>query len=229
VAVSGAVRHLFQPDILKSAALAALATSLACCPRLVLWTDRRYPLWYLESVIFLCAIVLWAFVFAWHTRHAQRPVFTLKIEGAPFAAATLAGILGAAALYLFLDPALRRTNPEEYPADLEHWLAITLFIVGFAQLVLVFAPFAFFARLFHSRRAAMVLTVLFGVFVLALKAGASPKLFPLPLLAALLLVRIVAGILDVIFYLRGGVVLVWWLVFLIEARHLLYLGAAPEP
>ena len=180
----------------------------------------------MESVIFLCAIVLWAFVFAWHARQTLRPVFTLKIELAPFAVATLAGMLGAAALSLFLDPALRRTNPEDYPADLEQWLAVTLFTVGFAQLVLIFAPFAFFVRLSRNWRVAMVLTVLFGVFVLALKAGSSPRPFPLPLLAALLLVRVAAGVMDVIFYLRGGVVLVWWLGFLIEARHLLNLGHA---
>jgi hypothetical protein len=32
--------------------------------------------------------------------------------------------------------------------------------------------------------------------------------------------RLAQGVLGVWFYLRGGVLLVWWLGFLIEARHL---------
>ena len=49
---------------------------------------------------------------------------------------------------------------------------------------------------------------------------------PVPplLLVALLASRIVTGFLAVWFYLRGGVLLIWWWTVLFEARHLLDLG-----
>jgi len=215
------VRDLARNDTLKSAALAAAATTLACHPRLALWLGRQHPLWYLEAVAFLGAFVLWAFVFAWHTRHTGRPVFLLKPDKVAWLTATLAGILIAVALHLFMDAAIRRANPEDFPHSLDEWIAVTLFILGFGQLFFVFAPFAFFIRLFRSPKVALVLTILFGVFVLILKAGSSPKPFGLPLLAARLLARVALGILAVFVYLRGGVLPVWWLGFLIEARHLL--------
>jgi hypothetical protein len=215
------VRDLAQPETLKSAVLAAALTSIACYPRLLLWTKRAHPLWYLEATIFLGAIVLWAFVFAWHSKYCKRPVFTLKLRGATVAAATLAGVLGALALHFFLDPALRLRTPEDYPSNLREWMAITLFTLGFSQLFLLFAPFAWLLRLLRNRRAAAVLTVLFGVFVLVIKTSSSPQPYPAALFAALLLARILSGCLGVYFYLRGGVLLVWWLGLLIEARHLI--------
>ena len=218
------MRDLAQPETLKSAVLAAGLTVVACCPRLLLWTKRVHPLWYLEVTIFLGAIVLWSFVFAWHTKYCQRPVFTLKAGGAVFAWATLAGVLGALTLHFFLDPALRLRTPEDYPADLRQWVAITLFTLGFSQLFLLFAPFAWLLRLLRDRRVAAVLTVLFGVFVLVIKTSSSPQPYPATLFAALLVARIVSGCLGVFFYLRGGVLLVWWLGLLLEARHLIELG-----
>jgi hypothetical protein len=218
------VRDLAQPETLKSAALAAGLTAVACCPRLLLWTKRVYVMWYLEATIFLCSMVLWAFVFAWHTKYCRRSVFTLKPGGALFAAATLAGVLGSVALRLFIDPALRSRAPEEYPSNLPEWVAMALFTLGLSQLFMVFAPVAWLLRLLRSRWAAAVLTVLFGVFVLAIKAGAAPQPYPPPLLAVLLLKSILSGCVTVFFYLRGGVLLVWWLGLLIEARHLIDLG-----
>jgi hypothetical protein len=217
------VRDLAQPETLKSAALAAGLTVLACYPRLLFWTKRVHPLWYLEATIFLGAIVLWAFVFAWHTQYSRCPVFTLKPGGAVFAGATVSGILGGLALHFFLDPTLRLRTPEDYPADLRQWIAITLFTLGFSQLFLLFAPFAWLLRLLRNRWMAALLTVSFGVFVLVIKTSSSPEPYPAALFAALLLARILSGCLGVFFYLRGGVLLVWWLGLLIEARHLIEL------
>jgi hypothetical protein len=61
------MRRLADPNVLRSAILAALLTTLACAPRVLLWTTRPYTLGYLEAVLFFGSIVLWAFVFAWHT------------------------------------------------------------------------------------------------------------------------------------------------------------------
>jgi hypothetical protein len=221
------VRDLAQTGTLKSAALAASATALACYPRLALWPDRPHPLWYLEAMVFVGAFVLWAFVFAWHTRYTGRPVFMLRLEKASWMTATLAGIAFALALHLLQDPAVRQASPDEYPAGWSEWVAVTLFILGFGQLYFIFAPFAFFIRLFRNPNLALVLTILFAVFVLFLKAGSSTN--PFPLLAVRLLARAVLATLAALVYLRGGIVPAWWLGFLTEARHLLNLRDASGP
>jgi hypothetical protein len=223
------VRHLAQARTLRAAALAAAVTAVACLPRLWLWTRRAYPLWYLEAVLFLGTIVLWAFVFAWHTRYSGRPVFTLRPGFIPFASATLAGVVCAVALRFFLDPAFQKQTPADYPNNSQQWLAMTLFHLAFNQLVLLFAPFDWLLRLLQNVRQATWLTILLGVFVVAVKASQSPVPCPLPLLLALIIVRGVSGWLGVYFYLRGGVILVWWLGFVIELRHLLDLTDFPVP
>jgi len=220
--------HSFlQPRTLKLAGIAALATAFACYPRLSLWSNRSAPVWYLEAIIFFGGIVLWGFVFAWHTPYTHRPVFTLKMESGPFITATLAGIMVAVVFHLFLDPSLRPRMTEDYPVDLKQWIAMTLFSLAFSQMFLVFAPFAWLIRLFQNRWVATGLTVLFGVVVLVIKTGSSPTPIPPPLFAALLAVRIVVGFLSVLFYLRGGVLLTWWWGLLLEARHLLDLAGNP--
>jgi len=221
------IRDLIQPRTLKWATLAALISALACYPRLSLWLNRSAPVWYLEAMIFFCGIVLWGFVFAWHTPYTHRPVFVLKLEPGTFVVATLAGIILALMFHLFLDPSLRSKIPEEYPADLQQWFAWVLFSLFFNQLFLLFAPFAWLMRLFQNRWVATGLTVLFGIFVLAIKNRASPAPLPAPLLAAFLAGRIVLGFLAVWFYLRGGVLLIWWWAFLFEARNLLHLAGSP--
>ena len=218
------MRHLAQPRVLKLAGIAALATALACYPRLSLWLNRSFPIWYLEAIIFFCGIVLWGFVFAWHTQYTHRPVFTLKIEPRLFITVTLVGIVAAAAFHLFLDPSLRLKMPEEYPADLRQWLAMVLFSLAFNQLFLLFAPFAWLMRLFQNRRVAPCLTVLFGAFVLAIKIRSAPTPIPSSAVCGAPGRRIVMGFLAVSFYLRGGVLLSWWWTLLIEARHLLDLA-----
>ncbi len=221
------MRHLVQPRTLRLAGLAALVTTLACYPRLSLWGNRSAPIWYLEAVIFFCAIVLWSFVFAWHTTYTRQPVFTLKQEPRPFAIVTVIGIAVALTLHLFLDPSLRAKIPEEYPANQEQWFALVLFSLTFNQLFLIFAPFAWLIRLFQNRWVATGLTVLFGALVLAIKIRHSPTPIPTPLFTALLGGRVAMGFLAVSFYLRGGVLLSWWWTFLIEARHLLDLSGHP--
>jgi hypothetical protein len=218
------VRHLVQPRVLKLASIAALMSALASYPRLSLWLNRSAPIWYLEAAIFLCCIVLWGFVFAWHTPYTNRPVFIFKQEPGPFIAVTLIGITAAMVFHLFLDPSLRPKLPEEYPADLQQWFALVLFSLFFNQLFLLFAPFAWSMRLFKNRWVAASLTVLFGVFVLAIKNHASPTPVPPLLLAVFLAGRIVMGFLAVWFYLRGGVMLIWWWTLLFEARNLLNLA-----
>ncbi len=218
------MRNLAQPRVLRLAGIAALATTLACYPRLSFWLNRSVPIWYLEAVIFFCGTVLWGFVFAWHTHYTHRPVFALKVEPRLLVAVTLTGIVVAMMFHLFLDPALRLKTPADYPADLRQWLALVLFSLAFNQLFFVFAPFAWLIRLIKNRRVAVVLTVLFGAFVMTIKYQSATTPIPSLLFATLLAVRIGMGFLSVSFYVRGGVLLSWWWALLIEARHLLDLA-----
>lgn len=215
------VRRLAQPKVVASAAIAAALSALLSLPRMLLWEGRKFPLWYVEATMFLGGFVLWAFVFAWHTEYTHRPVFTLKVKLPVFAAATLAAILVGLGLHFFLDPSLRLITPEDYPSDFAHWIASTLFSLAFTQLFLFFAPFAWLMRLFKNEQVATWSTVALGVLVLLLKVHASPKPPPYSVFFELLILRIALGYLGVWFYLRGGILIVWWLGLLVEARHLL--------
>jgi hypothetical protein len=214
------MRRLAQPKVMTAAAAAAAASALLCLPRMLLWSKRPFALWYLEATLFLGSFVLWAFVFAWHTEYTRRPVFTLKIKPSIFTAATLAGVLCALALHFFLDPSIRSINPEEYPVNFAGWLAAALFGLAFADLLLIFAPYAWLVRLIRNERIAAGLTVAFSVGVWLLKFQSSPHVIPWSLFCELFAMRLAQGILGVWFYLQGGVLLLWWLGFLIEARHL---------
>lgn len=215
------MRRLGQPKVVASAAIAAALSTLLSLPRMWLWDQRKLPIWYLEATIFLGGFVLWAFVFAWHTEYTHRPVFTLKIKPTVIAVVTLLGILGAAMSRCLFDPYLRTINPEEYPADLAHWLASILWVLAFNQLFLVFAPYAWAIRLFQNEKMATGFTVTFFVAVWLLKVHSSPQALPLWLFLSLFVSRIVQGIFLVWFYLRGGVLVIWWLGLLVEARNLL--------
>ncbi len=214
------MRHLIQPRVLNLAIIAGLASALACYPRVSLWLNRPGPVWYLEAMVFLCATMLWGFVFAWHTQYTNRPVFVLKPAPRPFLAVTLIGLFIATAFHLWLDPPLRAIMPLEYPVDREHWLAVVLFALALNQLFLLFAPFAWLMRFFKNRWVATTLTALFGAGVVALKIHSLPTPVPPPLLTLLLAFRIGMGFLTVEFYLRGGVLLVWLWTLLFESRHL---------
>ena len=215
------MRLLFQPRVLNLASIAALVSTLACYPRVSLWLNRPAPVWYLEAIIFISSIMLWSFVFAWHKQYTHRPVFILKPETKPFVAVTLIGIVAATAAHLWLDPSLRSSMPEDYPADLTHWFASVLFSLALNQLFLIFAPFAWLMRMFKNRWVAAGLTVAFGAFVLALKAQSLPTPVPTPLVVALVAGKLITGSLVIWFYLRGGVILIWWWALLFESRHLL--------
>lgn len=215
------MRHLAQMDVVERAAGAAVLTALLCYPRLMLWQHRLQPIWYMESMVFVVSFVLWGGVFAWHSRYSTRPAFTVQIEMKTWIETTAAALIVAVLLHLWLDPSMRRSVPADYPSDLKQWLAMTLFHLAFVQLVLVFAPFAWSIRLFRDMRIATGVTVGIGVLVLTLKVSSSLHPVPAALLAVLAVLRIILGLLSVSFYLRGGVILVWWWSFIIEARHLL--------
>ena len=215
------MRRLAQPQVVVSAIVAAALSTALCAPRLLLWSKRPFPVWYLEATIFFGGFVLWAFVFAWHAEYTRRPFFTAKINSALFTGATLAGVLAAIGLRFLLDPSFRRITPEDYPPDLQHWIASVLFALAFTQLFLFYAPFAWLMRLFHNNQVALWLTVAFNVIVLLLKMHASPTPPPLSMVFGFLALRIAYAYFIVWFYLRGGILLVTWLGLLIEARHLL--------
>ncbi len=221
------MRRLAQPQVLNRAVIAGLATALASYPRMALWLNPSRPIWYLEAMIFLCSIVLWGFVFAWHEPYTQRPVWRFKLETKLFIVVTLIGITAAAVFHFFLDPPLRAQVPKEYPADLENWLAQVLFSMFLTQLFLLFAPFAWLMRLFQNRRVAAILTVLFGAFVWVIKNQSLPAPVHSGLFAALLAGRVVMGFLAVWFYLRGGILLIWWWTILFETRLLPDLAGHP--
>jgi multisubunit Na+/H+ antiporter MnhG subunit len=205
--------------------IGALITALLSWPRLALWRDKQLPTWYLEAFLFLGSIVLWGFVFAWHTEYTQRPVINFNLSLPLFAATTFIGVLAAIGLHLFIDPILRAKAPDEFPDNFEQWIAMTLFTLSFGQLYLIFAPFAWLMRLLRNRWVALVLTVLFIVLVLVLglKRRSATATFPPELFATLVAIRTVAGAWLVWLYLRGGLILVWWVGLLVEARHLLTL------
>jgi hypothetical protein len=215
------MRRLANPHVVRAAITAAALSAAFSLPRMLLWDKRPLPLWYLETTIFLGGFVLWAFVFAWHTEYTHRPVLTLKINLPLFAGATLAGIVTALCLLVWIDPPVRHFAPEEFPADLAHWIASTLFALAFTQLFLLYAPVAWLMRLFRNEKIATWLTVLLGIVVLFLRSRALPTALPFPLMISSVVLRIGITFFAVWFYLRGGILLVSWLGLVIEARHLL--------
>lgn len=214
------MRDLIRPELIKPTLCAALASAVLCLPRLLLWSNRIYPIWYLEAIIFTGGFVLWAFVFAWHTKYSGRPVFTLKIPPADFIAVTVTGIVTAIALACLLDPVSRPALPEDYPTDWKSWLARCLFTLGLDQLFIVFAPYAWLIRLFRSRRMALAFTVLFSLVVLLLKVRMAHAPIGSALFAILVISRILGTAASVIVYLRGGLVLAWWWGFLLQVHYL---------
>ncbi len=214
------MRHLLQPCVLGTASAAALVSALACYPRLTLWVQRPGPLWYLEATIFICCIMLWGFVFAWHEPYTHRPVFVRHLELVPLVAATVAGLAVGAVFHWWIDPSLRAKFPEEYPPDLAHWLAAIPFVLAFNQLFLVFAPFDWLMRLTKSRWLAAGIIGLWRAILLLLNMHRLQVSISPSLLTVLLAGRMTAGFFVVWLYWRGGVFLVGWWVFLLECRHL---------
>lgn len=220
------MRDLGKPEVLQSAIVAALISSLASYPRLALWTERRYGLWYLETMLFLCSIVLWAFVFAWHAKYTHRPVFVRRPGAVPLAVAILSALGAAVISHFWLDPRLRTVVPLEYPQDLTQWVALVLWTLAFTQLCLVFAPFAWLMRLFRSVAMAAALTALFAAFVMVIKNHSSPTAMPAGLFAEVMVLRVGSALLAVYLLMRGGLPLVWLWALLYLSRHLLMLSEA---
>lgn len=215
------MRRLAEPKVVITSAIAAALSAVFSLPRMLLWESRPWPVWDVEATVFLGGFVLWAFVFAWHTEYTKRPVFTIKIKPSVLAAATVGGILLALTFHFLLDPPMRRVTPEDFPADFRHWVAATLFSLAFTQLFLLYAPFAWVMRLARNEQVATWMTVALGVAVLMMKIRSSSVSVPLLLIAELLLLRVAGILLGISFYLRGGILIVWWLELLVEARHLL--------
>jgi hypothetical protein len=217
------MRLLFQPQVLNRAAPASLVSALACYPRLCLWTHRPelLPIWYMEAAIFVCGVLLWGSVFAWHEAYTHRPIFICKQEFMPVMAVTLAGILTGLAFRAWVDPSLRAQFPEDYPKDMRNWLASLAFLLTFTQLFVVFATFDWLIRLVRNRWLAAGLLGAFGAAWLLQQVCQLHGVVPPGLLTALLLGRMAAGFWVVALYLRGGVWLVSWWSLLVYARHLL--------
>ena len=215
------MRQLARTDVLKSATIAALISAVLCLPRVWLWSARKYPVWYLEALLFLGGTVLWAFVFAWHTKYTARPVFRFRIKPSLLTLATIAALVIAVVLIVFLDPALRRAAPEDYPSSFSQWLAMALFSLAFTQIFLVFAPCAWLMRLFGSQTVAITLTVVFGVCVAIVRNHGSSTFTSGELFPTLLLLRAISSLLSLYFYWQGGAILAGWFAFLILGRHLL--------
>ena len=215
------MRDFVQPRVLTLAAVAALVSTVLCYPRLAEWSKREDALWFLELMIFCCTTVLWGFVFAWHTRYTACPVFTLRIEAKWLATATAAGCVIAALLFLFVDPTLRQLIPEDYPTGFRDWLEKLLFGLALTQLFILFAPFDWLIRLGKHQGFATIGTIIFGLVVLAMKIHSEKVAIGPLMVSALVLGRIVSGYLAVQLYLRGGLLLVCWFTFVVEARHLL--------
>jgi hypothetical protein len=209
-----------QPQVLRCSVAAAVIGCLLCFPRLWLWPTRQYPLWYLEAILFLGGTVLWAFIFAWHSKYTGQAIFKTRIKPALLAWVTLAGITMAALLYIVVDPALKILTPAAYPKGATEWAAMSLFNLAFTQVFLVFAPFAWLMRLFQNRSIAIGLTILFSLIVLALRYQTSSPAIPAGLFSSLLAVRLVTAMFSIYCYLRGGILLVWWWALLLDARHL---------
>lgn len=218
------MRDLADPEVLKKSIATAAVSAVACLPRLHDWQTRRYPVWYLESVLFLGSIVFWAFVFGWHTKYSGRPPFTSRPDRLAFGIATATGLIGAVTQYYFLDPTLKARSPEDFPTNLSQWAAMILFALTFVDLLVVFAPFDWLLRLSHSTRISTGLTIVFGMFVVWLKQRTMQEHLPASFLAMLLCSRAFAGLLSVFFYLRGGILLVWWCHLLIQSRHFWHLS-----
>src|SRR5579872_6419537 len=144
------MRSLAQPKVLARAGLAAIITALACYPRLAGWSERSEALLYLWLTLLWSVFFLWAFVFAWQSSHAGRPVL-LATDGPPalWAAATVCALAAALLLHFFVDPQLRVITPQDYPANGKSWLSMCLFTLAMDPLFLCFAPFALFIRLSH--------------------------------------------------------------------------------
>lgn len=212
------MRSLANPEVLGRAILAALITSLACVPRLTRWVERGAPVLDLWLALLFAMFVMWGFVFAWHHKYGGRPAVILEFPPRLWGAATLYAAGAALAVHFFLDPQLRPLTPGDYPGTWRSLFDLGLFSLGLEPLFLCFAPYAFFIRLARKQDAALVLTVAFGIFVLAMKLGSANPMPSIWLMVELMALRVLAGFASLYFYLKGGVLLIGWLALILHLR-----------
>jgi hypothetical protein len=207
---------------MQSAALAAGITGLTCYPRLWLWTERPNALWFMVTLLLLTSFVLWSFVFGWYPLYTGRPVSRLHLARQEWLRASLLGVASATVVALTIDPRLRMLNPDDYPDSLSSWIAGTLFSLTFGQLFVCYAPFALFLRLFRHSTAAVLLTILFGQFLLGLQLNATSFPADVPFTIALFSLRALLGLAGVYLFLRGGLLLGASWSLILESRLLFH-------
>lgn len=212
------MRALARPDVVKKACIATALSCLASLPRLHLWENRQWPVWYLAAVLLTTGFVLWAFVFAWHSKITGREPFSPSRSPLHWLAATALAIANAFIACLIFDPRLRATAPAEFPKDFCSWTADALVSMSFGRLFLIFAPVAFFGRLLPNHVAVVVLTACFNGFIAVLRTTQLELSIGLILLT--LSVRLIGSALAVMLYLRGGVWTILWMTLLTQLRHL---------
>ena len=214
------MRSLVQPRVVKQALAGASLSTLAAWPRLLGGRSGDDPAWFFAGVLFWASGCLWAAVFAWHEEYAGRPVLVLRVPARDWLLVTLAAVAVAGLFAMTLDPLGRSLRPKDYPASAGAWVAQALFNLGFEQLFGYLAPFALFVRLARSVAVAATATVVLRLFMLWLQSDAA-RLAP-SATAVLMLAggRVVMTVLILWVYLRGGLLPVWWLGLLMQARHL---------
>lgn len=220
------MRALTQTNVMVRALCAALLTTLACYPRVERWSHRTNSMGYLSVLMVWSAFVLWAFVLAWHAKYTGRQPLVPPKNSRLWAAATAYGLGMGLIFHFLLDPQMRLTTPQDYPATLRAWVEMMLFSLSLEPLFLCFAPFAFCLRLLRQEQRALLGTVIFAVFVFYLKLSSSKTIPPWPFLGELVVVRVVAGFIGTFLYCRGGAWMVWWPVLIAQSRHLIDLHPA---
>ena len=213
------MRSLVKPEVLKQAAGAAAFSTLLAWPRLARWSDNPTPLWLAVVTLGWAAFCLWAAVFAWHEEYSGRPVLQWRVPAREWLLATLAGVIGAALFSQTIDPLGRALRPQDYPVNTAAWGTQVLFYLGFEQLFIYLAPLAFFLRLTRSAQIAVGATAVLRIFFLWLGTD-LPRLAPSASgVLWLVLARVVATLVVLGIFLRGGLLPVCWVGLLLHARH----------
>jgi hypothetical protein len=211
---------LVRQDTIRSAAIAAAITTLLGYPRLALWAERPNALWFLGIMLLLVSFILWSFVFAWYPQYLGRAALQAPRSTRLWILTGLGGIAGGLVLLVAIDPTLRAERPADYPATIPAWFASVLFNLAFSQLFLCYAPVAFFLRLFRRPAAAVGLTVLFGLGLLAAQLNATGIELNPGFVLGLYLLRALFGAIPALLFLRGGLFPAATWTLLLECRLL---------
>ncbi|MBG87051.1 MAG: hypothetical protein CMO80_09155 [Verrucomicrobiales bacterium] len=218
------MRSFVQPKVLRRAGLAALVGTVACIPRLNYWPDRPDAVWFLAGLLAWCLFVMWGFVFGWEEKYGQAKPLAFKADPKAWGAIVLGGILAAILAARFTDPVFREIAPEEYPGSIKQWLAFVAFYLSLELIFVCFAPLAFFARLAENAQLAAGLTIGLGLAVMFLKLGTLPESPHLGVLIWLAVFRIAYSGACISLYRWGGILPVYTLGLIVQARLLVGLG-----